>query len=101
LSVECEKLEIEAVIDAVSNESHELRVDVACYNGPRSFVLAGDTLSIARARGKCQKRSLKTTGLHNTHAYHSYLADGILQDLATVAGLITIRPPWLRVSPLM
>jgi SAM-dependent methyltransferase/acyl carrier protein len=98
LSVECEKLEIEAVVDAVSKESPDLRVDVACYNGPRSFVLAGDTLSIARAREECQKRSLKTTGLHNTHAYHSYLADGILQDLATVAGSITIRPPQLRVE---
>ena len=98
LSVECEKLEIEAVVDAVGKESHDLRVDFACYNGPRSFVLAGDAPSIARARKECQKRSLKTTGLHNTHAYHSYLADGILQDLATVASSITIRPPRLRVE---
>ena len=98
LSVECEKPEVEAVVVAVGKESHNFRVDIACYNGPRRFVLAGDAASIARAVGECQKRSLKTTKLHNTHAYHSYLADAILQDLATVAGSITIRPPQLHVE---
>ncbi|KAK3940210.1 conidial yellow pigment biosynthesis polyketide synthase [Diplogelasinospora grovesii] len=98
LSVECDKPEVEALVDAGSKKSTGLRVDVACYNGPRSFVLAGDTLSIARAREECQKRSIKHVNLLNTHAYHSYLADGILQDLATVAGSVTIQPPVLRVE---
>jgi SAM-dependent methyltransferase/acyl carrier protein len=94
LSVECNKSEIEAVVEAVNKS--RLRVDVACYNGPRSFVLAGDAPSIESAKDEC--RPFKTTGLQNTHAYHSYLADGILQDLAKVAGSITIRPPRLRVE---
>jgi acyl transferase domain-containing protein len=98
LSVECDKPGVEALVDAVSKKGTGLRVDVACYNGPRSFVLAGDTPSITRAKEECQKRFIRHVNLPNTHAYHSYLADGILQDLATVAGSITIQPPVLRVE---
>lgn len=95
LSVECDKEDIEAVVQRL-NAMGDLRVDIACYNGPRSFVLAGNTQSIEKAAQKCQ--AFKTTRLQNTHAYHSYVADGILSDLKTVAESITIRPPRIRVE---
>ncbi|KAI1407361.1 ketoacyl-synt-domain-containing protein [Hypoxylon sp. FL1857] len=95
LSVECDKEDIEAVVRHL-NATGDIRVDIACYNGPRSFVLAGDTRSIEKAAQECQ--SFKTTRLQNTHAYHSYVADGILSDLKTVAESITIRPPRICVE---
>lgn len=95
LSVECEKRELEAVVNLI-NSTSGLHVDVACYNGPRSFVLAGDELSIERAEKDC--RSFKKTRLRNSHAYHSYLADDILDRLAVVAQSIKIRPPRIRIE---
>ncbi|RYO80319.1 hypothetical protein DL764_009910 [Monosporascus ibericus] len=95
LSVECDRQEVEAVVRQV-NSVNGLHVDIACYNGPRSFVLAGDAQSIEKAQEQCQ--FFKTTGLRNTHAYHSYLADSILDDLETVAMSIDIRPPRMHVE---
>ncbi|KAH7313944.1 hypothetical protein B0I35DRAFT_480583 [Stachybotrys elegans] len=95
LSVECSRAEIESIVTKVeANEG--LRVDIACYNGPRSFVLAGDRPSIERAASECA--AFKTSRLGNTHAYHSYLSDGILEKLADVARSIDIRPPTLPVE---
>ena len=95
LSVECDKGELEAVVRRV-NSTSGLHVDVACYNGPRSFVLAGGESSVDRAEEEC--RSFKRTKLRNSHAYHSYLADGVLDDLSAVAKSIKIRPPRIRIE---
>ena len=53
LSVECDKGELEAVVRLV-NSTSGLHVDVACYNGPRSFVLAGDGPSVERVEKECR-----------------------------------------------
>ncbi|KUI73927.1 Conidial yellow pigment biosynthesis polyketide synthase [Cytospora mali] len=98
LSVECDRVDVDAVVDAVSTVNHDLRIEIACYNGPRSFVIAGPELSITKSREEFQKRSIKTNLLSNSHAYHSYLADGILQELAVVAGSINIQTPRIHVE---
>ncbi|KAI0896146.1 ketoacyl-synt-domain-containing protein [Annulohypoxylon nitens] len=95
LSVECDKDEIEAVVQRL-NATNDCRVDIACYNGPRSFVLAGNSQSINKAEAECS--SFKKTRLQNTHAYHSYVADDILSDLKGLAESITIRSPRIRVE---
>lgn len=95
VSVECEKAELEAIVRQV-NATSGLQINVACYNGPRSFVLAGDGPSVERVEEEC--RSFKKTRLRNSHAYHSYLVDDILDDLAAVAQSITIRPPRIRIE---
>lgn len=95
LSVECDREEIEAVVSLVNSASRS-RVEVACYNGPHSFVLAGDASSMERVEEEC--RSFKTIRLQNTHAYHSYVADGILHGLKRVAESVKIRPPRIHVE---
>ena len=95
LSVEGEREEVEAVVRLV-NSASDLHVDVACYNGPSSFVLAGDEPSLERVEKEC--RALKKTRLRNSHAYHSHLADDILYHLATVAKSIKIEPPRIRIE---
>lgn len=95
LSVECDRDELHAVLDSL-NETAACRVDIACYNGSRNFVLAGDTASMAKAEIACQY--FKTVRLHNNHAYHSYVADGILSGLNTLAESINIQTPRLHVE---
>ncbi|KAL9086711.1 MAG: hypothetical protein Q9165_007030, partial [Trypethelium subeluteriae] len=95
LSVECNHEELEATLDAV-NSRHDLCVNVACYNGPRSFVLAGDEPSIRNAEQECQR--FKSVRLQSTHAYHSYLTDDILSGLEQVANSIDIKAPRIHVE---
>lgn len=95
LSVECDREEVEVLLDIV-NAVSGLRVDVACYNGARSYVLAGNTVSMIRVEEEC--KSFKTNRLQNTHAYHSYVADGIMDRLRDLADSIRARPPRIHVE---
>ncbi|KAF5855864.1 hypothetical protein ETB97_008293 [Aspergillus alliaceus] len=95
LSIECDPGDLKERIARI-NSIPDCRVEVACYNGPRSFVLAGDVASIDRLEQEC--RSFKTVRLQNTHAYHSRLADGILDNLKDIAESITLRPPRIHVE---
>jgi malonyl CoA-acyl carrier protein transacylase/SAM-dependent methyltransferase/acyl carrier protein len=95
LAVECNRAELDHVVTQVNSEDG-LRVEVACYNGPQHFVLAGAAPSIARAAELC--RSFRVHELSNTHAYHSHLTDGILKDLTKIVGSIKIQPPRIQVE---
>lgn len=101
LSVECSREDVEAVVGLVNARSN-CRIEFACYNGPRSFVLAGDQSSIENLEEAFQSlgpsTAFKTFRLKTTHAYHSYLADGILPELKKVAKSVQIRHPRLRVE---
>lgn len=95
LAVECTRADLDHVVSQV-NSADGLRVEVACYNGPQQFVLAGDTPSIAKAAELC--RSFKVHELSNTHAYHSHLMDVMLRDLSKIAGSVKIQPPRISVE---
>ncbi|RHZ53126.1 hypothetical protein CDV55_100294 [Aspergillus turcosus] len=95
LSIECDPVDVKEMMTRI-NSIPDCRVEVACYNGPRSFVLAGDVASIDRLEQEC--RSFKTVRLQNTHAYHCRLADGILDELKDIAESVTIRPPRIHVE---
>ncbi|KAE8373923.1 hypothetical protein BDV26DRAFT_296474 [Aspergillus bertholletiae] len=95
LSLECDLADLKELVTRV-NSTANCAVDVACYNGPRSFVLSGNAQSIDQLEG--WSGSFKTIRLQNTHAYHSYVADAILEDFRKVANTITIRPPRIHVE---
>ncbi|KAI3390979.1 hypothetical protein diail_8293 [Diaporthe ilicicola] len=95
LAVECTRADLDHVVSQV-NSGDGRRVEVACYNGPQQFVLAGDTPSIAKAAELC--RAFKVHELSNTHAYHSHLTDVILKDLSKIAGSVKVQPPRIHVE---
>ncbi|KAL2824854.1 hypothetical protein BDW59DRAFT_162050 [Aspergillus cavernicola] len=82
LMVECEMIQLKEILTRVNFESR--------------VVLAGDASSVDRLQQECS--SFKTLRLQNTHAYHSYLADGILDELRVLAASVTIRPPRIHVE---
>jgi KS-AT-KR-ACP domain-containing polyene macrolide polyketide synthase/pimaricinolide synthase PimS2/candicidin polyketide synthase FscD len=74
-------------------EGHEDQVSVAAVNGPLSVVVAGveDTvLDIAATIGAQGRR---TKRLKVSHAFHSPLMDGMLDDFARVARNVAYHPP--------
>lgn len=97
LSVDCDNSGLKAVVDQV-NSTPGCRIDIACYNSSRTFVLAGDAASVNEAESLCRSWRLKAIRLQNTHAYHSYLADLILPGLRVVAESISITPPRIRIE---
>lgn len=98
LAVECDREDLDAALGDILPAV----LDVACYNGPRSFVVSGDRDSVEafeRACGQLQTRQqrpqsskIKTKLLRNSHAFHSRLVDSILPDLEQLARTVTIYP---------
>jgi SAM-dependent methyltransferase/acyl carrier protein len=101
ITVECDREDIEAVVDQVNSQVGFL-VNIACFNGTRSFVLAGDISSIEKVEEACRSPEsaarFKVVRLRNSHAYHSYLADAILPGLEKLTKLIEIREPRIPVE---
>ncbi|KYK61324.1 Thiolase-like protein [Drechmeria coniospora] len=95
LSIECSADELETVVNRVQ-ATPGCHLDVACFNGPRSFVVAGTAASIDKAMDSCH--SFKTKKLQSSHGYHSYLADSVLDDLKRLTGTLTIRPPRIHIE---
>lgn len=77
-------------------------LDLACQNGPRSIVLAGDTASVDAVEQACRSKggssSVRVSRLTNSHAYHSRLADPILAGLRATAESVVWRPPTIPVE---
>ncbi|KAL2783208.1 hypothetical protein BJX66DRAFT_345151 [Aspergillus keveii] len=89
LSLKASEIQIQELLRAASDT-----VDVACFNGPQSFVLAGDEKSIAHVETLCVRRGLQhqKKRLRNTHAFHSRLVDPLLPGLSQVAQTLDYRP---------
>lgn len=76
---------------------------IACYNGPRSFTLAGSTASVEHAielnTSNMALANIKMKRLNVTHAFHSTLTEPLVQALDEAASSLTFRKPkidWMR-----
>ncbi|KAK6217920.1 hypothetical protein LQW54_003208 [Pestalotiopsis sp. IQ-011] len=105
LSVECDLVQLEATIELLNHEEG-VRLSVACYNGPRSFVLAGDNASLVRAEAALREQAgsggstppVKISRLGSSHAFHSHLTESILADLRNLALSVKLCPPRIKIE---
>ncbi|KAL1866900.1 Type I Iterative PKS [Diaporthe australafricana] len=79
-------------------ENPGAKVDIACYNGPDSYVVAGGTPDIELLESYLgQKKStgakLRFKVLRGMYAYHSVLADPIVDESAKLSASIPFKDP--------
>ncbi|KAJ5621533.1 hypothetical protein N7528_006316 [Penicillium herquei] len=88
-----EMLVRELLVDA--NQDSNGSASIACYNGPRSFTLAGSTESINRVHriisSNSKFGSIKSKLLNVTNAFHSGLVDDISEGLEEIGKTITFQ----------
>lgn len=85
------------------DKNPEIKVDVACYNGPNNYVVAGSTEGIEvlakclqnEKSGSTSHSKLRFKVLRGMHAYHSYMADSIVEECAKLSASIQFRRPTL------
>lgn len=73
----------------------------ACYNGPRSFTLAGSTAAINAVANILANSSItgtKTKRLNVTNAFHCALVDGLVDRLEQGAQGLTFRDPVIPIE---
>ena len=76
---------------------YEGRVELAAVNGPVAVVLSGDQDVVSELANVWSERGRKIKRLQVSHAFHSHRMDGMLQELAEVAGGMEFRAPRLPI----
>lgn len=74
----------------------ELGADLATVNAPASCVLAGTEETIARVQDLLTAAGTPGRRLRVSHAFHSRLMDGCVDELREAAARIGLRPPTER-----
>ncbi|KAM0139075.1 hypothetical protein ACHAP3_003343 [Botrytis cinerea] len=82
-------------------EKHpDIKLDIACYNGPNQYVVAGRTINMELLELHLQDKiasgeKLSFKVLKDVHAYHSAMADSIVGECAKLSSEISFQKPTL------
>jgi acyl transferase domain-containing protein/acetyl esterase/lipase/acyl carrier protein len=98
LALECTVDEWAGIAAAVRHENDDIsQLEIACYNGPTSVVVAGtvDAIQAAENTLRTQPRfqRVRFQRLQTSHGFHSALTEPILADLEAVAHSLTWNDP--------
>ncbi|KAI5861144.1 putative polyketide synthase [Durotheca rogersii] len=96
MAIEADLSDVEQLLAAANGDHSDKPASIACYNGPRSFTLAGSTRAIDAVAAQVEKfptKTLRTKRLNVTNAFHSALVDPLVDSLEKGAQSLTFRKP--------
>ncbi|KIA75723.1 polyketide synthase [Aspergillus ustus] len=87
-----------AAANATPEDPHP--ATIACYNGPRSFTLAGSTAAIAGVKEVvvAQYPTMRHKVLNVTNSFHCSLAEGIVEPLTKLGEELVFNPPTIHIE---
>ncbi|KAL2702177.1 hypothetical protein AAEP93_006475 [Penicillium crustosum] len=96
LAVESSAAEVQHLL----SENADIFLDIACVNGERNTIVAGNKLSIQAFEAIAAKAPfcMRTKRLENTHAFHSKLVDSIVPAFTKVARKIRYPLPSIPIE---
>ncbi|KAM5443073.1 Type I Iterative PKS [Microsporum ferrugineum] len=100
LAVKGDKLDVDQLLLLARQQTKDLVADIACYNGPRSFVIAGDEASIKAIENTAASLSagFQFKRLENSHAFHSQLLDAIIPIFLQEMGNLHFEAPEIPIE---
>ncbi|GAE00035.1 hypothetical protein ATEG_07661 [Paecilomyces variotii No. 5] len=95
-----ESLVHELVREANCTPESDGSVSIACYNGPRSFTLAGTTAALDATQRIIQDKfsNIKSKRLSVTNAFHSKLVDKIVNGLGQIGKGLKFHKPAIPIE---
>lgn len=95
MAVEADEETVEKLLaEANKHYSGEYPASIACYNGPRSFTLAGSSESIDMVTAKIpQFGSIRSKRLNVTNSFHSTLVEPLVAQLEEIGRTVTFSDP--------
>jgi acyl transferase domain-containing protein len=106
LAVEGKSLDFELLVRVAEHEHQhqhqQFLADIACYNGPRNSVIAGNETSIQAVEKAALLLSdtcrFRMQRLENSHAFHSRFLDGIIPGLLQTAKELHFKDPTIPIE---
>ncbi|KAL8637895.1 MAG: hypothetical protein Q9226_009064, partial [Calogaya cf. arnoldii] len=102
LAVEGDLDQVERLLEESNTSRDGSSANIACFNGPRSFTLAGPVRSIETVvqtiTSNTSYSSMPSKRLNVTHAYHSTLVEPLLTELDRVGGNILYNEPKIHLE---
>ena len=100
LAIEGSEIDLARLLRLGEQHCKHYVADVACYNGPHSFVIAGNEISIQGVVEASEDFPdvFRIKRLDNSHAYHSRLLDGITSDLLQIAEELRFETPKISIE---
>ena len=103
LAVEADLADVNVLLTKSRNASAgEAGLSIACYNGPRTFTLAGSTKAVQftaeLAKNDPIFAGIKLKKLNVTNAFHSALVDPLMSSLEALGREIIFNEPTIRIE---
>ena len=102
LAVEASREEVEGLLEESRSKCDGNAATIACFNGPRSFTLAGSTQSIDAVAetisSDTKYLSMLSKRLNVTNAYHSALVDPLMPELEKLGQDIAFNTPNIQLE---
>lgn len=95
LAVDATKPRVDELISSTQQKHAGAYLEIACYNGPSSYVVVGSKSAIQALEEiiATNSPSVKTKALNVTHGFHSVFVDSIMTEYAKIVDQVTIRKP--------
>lgn len=101
MAVEADEVLVRELLQE-ANRGSDGSASIACYNGPRSFTLAGSTSAVDAVQATMSSDSrftaIRSKRLNVTNAFHSALVDKLVDPLGQVGKDLTFHPPSIPVE---
>ncbi|KAL5333958.1 hypothetical protein BJX70DRAFT_379619 [Aspergillus crustosus] len=102
VAVEADESVVHEVLQEARSASptEEHPASIACYNGPRSFTLAGSTTAIQGVIETIRSKfsSLRHKQLNVTNSFHCSLTDGLVEPLTKLGDDLTFNSPTIHIE---
>ncbi|KAL8831677.1 MAG: hypothetical protein Q9191_000722 [Dirinaria sp. TL-2023a] len=100
MAVEGSEVDVDRLLRLAEQQCQNYLADVACYNGPRNFVVAGDEVSIQAIEKASEiiPELVRLKRLDNSHAFHSRLLDSIIPALLRTSGELHLKTPMIPIE---
>ncbi|KAL9619500.1 MAG: hypothetical protein Q9160_005863 [Pyrenula sp. 1 TL-2023] len=103
MAVEADEASVEELLqEANQAPGSNGSVSIACYNGPRSFTLAGSTVAVEAIQqtlaSSAKYSTIKSKRLSVTNAFHSALVEKLVAGLGQVGKGLTFHKPVIQVE---
>ncbi|RDW81833.1 hypothetical protein BP6252_02945 [Coleophoma cylindrospora] len=100
LAVEGARSDLDHLLRLAKQQSQHFTADIACHNGPSSFVIAGDDASIQAVEKASESlsTSFRLKRLENSHAFHTQLLDAIIPDFLRAATELPFATPVIPIE---